>query len=425
MKTKRARKGSGRVYQSRFLRAGKPVLGGWRVRYAWRGRRYDERVPEEWPKTKEGAQSFLKKRYAEQYSGEFSLGAKELSYENLRDNLLDFYELNGIKGLKMARDGKTRYVSGQSHLDRFFKGRRAIDITTDAVEAFIRDLKRKDALKSKPTSNSKLNASLQLLQSMFHVAAGKKNKGRIGGKKLMSLADVPKIEKFKADPARKGFLEPRDFPKLLAALPEDLRLVLTLDFDCGMRLGEVQRLRWAGVDLIAGEINLTAEETKTSRPRIIPLGRSLEAFRHLRSSHPRDVYVFGGAKPLGSFRKRWNTACVVAGFGKFICAQCLKPIAEHDCKSTERRYKGLTFHDLRRSAVRNMVRGGTPENVAMKISGHSTRSIFDRYNITTTTDIHEAAKRTNDYVERLIGEKQGKIEREADPTGADEKSLIQ
>jgi hypothetical protein len=89
-------------------------------------------------------------------------------------------------------------------------------------------------------------------------------------------------------------------------------------------------------------------------------------------------YVFKnkeGTNRIRTFLKAWKTACVKAKFGTRL------------------------FQDCRRSAVRNLVRSGVPEGVAMRISGHKTRSVFERYSIVSDTDLKIAAQRQEAYLE--------------------------
>ncbi len=84
-----------------------------------------------------------------------------------------------------------------------------------------------------------------------------------------------------------------------------------------------------------------------------------------------------------NLRKIWHKACAAAGFGT---------LTEVEGKP-DPRYTGLIIHDLRRSAIRNLMKAGTSEKVAMTNSGHKMRDVFDRYHIVDTQDVVEAMRR--------------------------------
>ena len=136
-----------------------------------------------------------------------------------------------------------------------------------------------------------------------------------------------------------------------------------------MRKGEILNLRWSQLDLREGAIKLSAEDTKTNFPRTVYL---TERVLQMLKAIPRRLgteYVFVNSE-TGT---RWEDA------RKLFKRACKKLGLDH-----------VWFHDLRRSFVTNARRRGVPESVVMRMSGHRTRNVFDRYNIVEDEDVKNA-----------------------------------
>jgi integrase len=248
-------------------------------------------------------------------------------------------------------------------LDDFFgyrddnPGPSVIQIGTETANKFIAQRK------AEGKGTAVINRSLACLRRMLRIA---QQQGKI--------QVVPFIQFQKEPKARKGFVELAKFDELLGKLPAHLRPCVMFLYHCGGRRGEAEQLDWAQVDLERGLIRL--EDTKNDEDRIVPLPRKLVAM--LAKATRQEGRVFDTT----NLRKEWMAACVACGLGT---------IMEVEGKPYDPQYKGLTLHDLRRSAVRNLVTlTGVPERIAMKITGHKTRAVFDRYHIVNTEDVQGA-----------------------------------
>jgi hypothetical protein len=143
-------------------------------------------------------------------------------------------------------------------------------------------------------------------------------------------------------------------------------------------------LRVEPINLADRSICLDPGDTKNDDARTIRMTQEVYNFLAACISGKKEGdYVFTrSGESEKDFRGAWWALCAKAGLGKFVKAE-----------DDKLRWEGLLFHDLRRSAVRNMVRAGISEVVSMRISGHKSRSVFDRYHIVSESDLVDAASK--------------------------------
>jgi integrase len=268
----------------------------------------------------------------------------------------------------------------------FFAGRRMASVTTADVRTFVaqrqaetilvqkeRELVMPDgSIREMPeerrqVSNGEINRELTILKRAFSLAlqAGK-------------LLAKPHISMLRESNVRTGFFEREQFEAVCRRLPPAIQPVVRFAYVTGWRItSEVLPLEWRQIDFSgSGEIRLDVGTTKNDEGRIFPITRAL---RLVLEEQRRSVDALAQAgvicrwvfhrngRPIKTFIKAWRQACRDAGT------------------------PGKLQHDFRRTAVRNLVRAGVPERVAMQMTGHKTRSVFERYNIVSSGDLQAAA----------------------------------
>jgi integrase len=287
-----------------------------------------------------------------------------------------------------------------------------VDQIEAALEDFVLDQQNRGL------ADSTINRSMSALRRMF----------RLGLKKRM-LTLIPAFPMLNEPDAREGFFDEDHYRRLSDELPEHLRLPLALGFYTGMRLGEVLAVEWDQVNLIDSTIRLRGAQTKSGKPRVIPIIPQLRALvekQHARRQAECPYVCFrldrkGHAARINGFRKAWYSACIRAGLSEMIAVTdgagkpvFAKPRGPRSKPKMKMTYKGAIFHDLRRSAVRNLIRSGVPRSIAMDISGHRTENVFERYNIGSEADIRGAGEKLAAYhVAQNVRDVEGTSEVEA------------
>lgn len=333
----------------------------WWMKYSKNGQTFRKSTGE---KVKMRAREILNK-----IEGEIAEGRRpfvdfsKTTYNQLVSLIKIDYELNNRK--------MKRLNSSLGNL-KFFENYAVNEITSVSISEYI------GSRITQGVANATINRELSALKRMF----------RLGIEQTPPLVDkIPVIKMLKENNVRTGFFEHDDFLKIRDNLPEYLQPVVTFGYYYGWRSKEILNIKWSSVDRNFWIVRLEVGTSKNNEGRTVYLNDDLKIiFQDLwKQRKKRGIllpYVFPNYKYSGKirdFRGSWDAAFKKTGIERKL------------------------FHDLRRTAVRNMIRAGTPERVAMQISGHKTRSVFDRYNIVSENDLKQAQKDMNNFFWHSFG----------------------
>jgi integrase len=193
------------------------------------------------------------------------------------------------------------------------------------------------------------------------------------------LHHKPRIVLLREDSVRVCFFEPEQYEAVLAHLPEGMQPAVTFAYVTGWRInGEVLPLQWRQVDLRVGEVRLDPGTTKNREGRVFYLTAELHQLLKRQRAPADEIQRQKKMIVQHVFFHRHVTKAGALGHfaGRRISADGFYHAWRR--ARTPAGCPGNIPHDFRRTAIRNMVRAGIPERVAMKLSGHKTRSVFDR-----------------------------------------------
>jgi integrase len=341
-----------------------------------------------------------------------AINFEKVTFDELVQDFIMDYEINEKKSIERAR-------SSIRHLEKEFKGVRVPAITTQRIQEHYIHSRKKWLCENcseqfhigadvccpscgskklqKGAANGTINRELAALRRILNLGANQTPP---------KVDRVPHIPMLKENNIRKGFFEHTQFIALRNELPDYLKPYATFGYKIGWRQQELALLTWSDVDRENGILTLKVGETKNKEARTVYLDQELkdmleEQWLKRKKNGKLVPYVFpnqDGTGKITNFRMAWNAACRKTKMG-FSYRITVKYASKWEGKLPP----GPIFHDLRRTAVRNMVRAGIPERVAMMVSGHKTRSVFDRYNIVNDADLKMASAMQEAYLKNQTG----------------------
>jgi integrase len=342
----------------------------WWMQYYVRGARFKESTG---TADRAAAEEVLKRRLAEVTLTELDdIRPDQATIADLCQLVLTDYRLRGLRDTKTVQ---WRYQKNILPALGSIPARRASQ-QPKIFRTYIEDRQKAGA------ENATINRELAIVRRAFTLAM------REDPPLVRKEPYIPQLEE---DNVRQGFLEHEGYEQLLGELPERLKALFVCAYHTGTRKNELRRITWDQVDFEAMVIRLAGRQTKNKKPRELPIFGDMERWlRYQQEMAPKgNPFVFHGerGRPIGNALLGWHEAVERAGF------------------------EGLLLHDMRRSAVCNLKRARVQDTVAMKMSGHLTREIFDWYNITDTEDMEDAGEKVTAYFAKRKQDRAAKLRR--------------
>ena len=330
--------------------------------------------------TEAQAAKFLAKTEAKVGAGVYvDPKVERTTFDDLAGMLLNDYLMQG-------RRSTDRAELAINHLRAEFGSDRTVTITYDRIVAYVNARMKAGAKKAT------VYKEIAALRRMFSLA----RKAR-----KLTTAQTPEFPTLEISNARTGFFELDDYAALVAELSDPVRAVVEFAYLTGWRKSEVLGLTWDRVDRDGGVVKLDVGTTKNGEGRKFPFDvyPALKAVLERQWKAREGLYVFhrNGARIVG-FRAAWQGAIQRAAYiqhkdkdGRPTVKEIVRP-----------QLIGRIFHDFRRTAVRNLVRAGVSEHTAMDLTGHKTRTIFDRYDIVNEADLRDGVAKLAALGERRL-----------------------
>ena len=286
----------------------------------------------------------------------------KLRFDEALDAVMLDYKVNSRKSIDDAESRIRLHLLPYSDFGR----RRMKTITAETIKQY--QAHRQDEGAAAAT----INREVALVKRAFSLAYADR---KIHWKPQIHMLPEPK-------PVQ-NFFEPDQVESLIANLPEALRGPITLANWCGWRVhSEILPLQWHQVDRRRKSIYLNADQAKNNEPKDLPyeqidelvevIEKQWQERKRLIADGKLCPFVFHrNGKEIKDFRRAWKAACTKAGL------------------AITGKYKKVP-HDFRRTAARNLIEAGVPEQVAMKVTGHKSRESFRRYSIIAKDDVKMA-----------------------------------